>query len=104
MHIEVNTDHNIEANEGLTKHVEEVVQKAMSHFAGQVTRVEVHLKDENAGKSGAADKRCVMEARIANHQPLAATHDADNLHVAIDGAASKIKKAVESSLGKMGRK
>lgn len=104
MHIEVNTDHNIESKEGLVRHVEEVVGKAMNHFAGQVTRVEVHLKDENAGKSGAADKRCIMEARIANHQPLAASHDADNLHVAIDGAAEKIKRAVESALGKLNRK
>ncbi|MCB1138862.1 MAG: HPF/RaiA family ribosome-associated protein [Leptospiraceae bacterium] len=104
MHIEVNTDHNIESTEGLVLHVEQVVEKAMSHFAGQVTRVEVHLKDENAGKSGAADKRCIMEARVANHQPVAVTHDADNLHIAIEGAASKIKKAVESLLGKLNRK
>ncbi|MCB1166570.1 MAG: HPF/RaiA family ribosome-associated protein [Leptospiraceae bacterium] len=103
MHVEINTDNHIEGKEGLLTHVEDVVRKSMSHFSGQVTRVEVFLKDENAAKAGPQDKKCTMEARISSHQPLAVSYEADNLHTAIDGAADKLKRAVEHTLGKLHR-
>ena len=36
-------------------------------FSAHITRVEVHLGDENAGKRGSDDKRCMMEARLEGH-------------------------------------
>ena len=56
----------------------------------KVAPVEVHLHDANGHKSGSNDKHCLMEARIAGHQPLAVSHDADDLDAAISGAAEKL--------------
>ena len=51
MLIQVNTDHNIEGRETLATHVQGVVEDALSRFKDQITRVEVHLSDENSGKN-----------------------------------------------------
>lgn len=69
--------------------------------ASPITRVQIHLGDENAGKSGAADKRCVMEARPAGRQPVAVTHKAATLEEACDGAAEKLGNLLESKFGRL---
>jgi ribosomal subunit interface protein len=102
MQIQVRTDNNIDGHQDLIEHVESVVSHAMSHFGDQITRVEVHLKDENSTtKSGAVDKRCAMEARPAGMKPIAVTHHADNIHMAVEGAADKLKRSLEHTLGKL---
>lgn len=101
MQIQVNTDSNIENNEGLTSHIGTVVNGALSHFKEQVTRVEVHLSDVSGTKSGAADNRCLMEVRLHNHQPIAVTEQAATVHQAIHGAAEKLKRTVESTFGRL---
>ena len=104
MQIQINTDHNIESHEGLTDHVSDVVQDALSQVTGHITRIEVHLSDENGpGKeltTGSGDKRCMMEVRIEGRPPLAATAHAASVHQAIDGAAQKLARLVESTLGR----
>jgi len=104
MQIQINTDHNIESHEGLAAHVSDVVQDALSQLSGHITRVEVHLSDENGpGKeltTGLDDKRCMMEARIEGRPPLAVTAHAASVHQAIDGAAQKLARLVENTLGR----
>jgi len=83
--------------------VENTVSAALAHVHGTVTRVEVHLNDENGEKSGAADKRCMMEARVAGLNPIVVTDHADNLHQAIVHASSKLSKAVDHAVGKLNK-
>lgn len=101
MQIQVNTDDNIPGFDGLTQDVQTQVEAVLGRFSGQITRVEVHLSDTNAAKAGGADKRCMMEIRLAGQQPLAVTHMAANLPEAYRGAAEKAKSRVESTLGKL---
>lgn len=61
-----------------------------------VTRLEVHLSDQNGGKSGQRDKRCVMEARLEGRQPIAASDDATTLDQAVRGAADKLARLIDS--------
>jgi ribosome-associated translation inhibitor RaiA len=103
MQVRLNTDHNIEGREGLAAHIEGVVTTALSHFSQQITRVEVHLSDENGDKRGTHDKRCMMEARIEGHQPTAVTHHAATLDEAVGGAAGKLERSLESTLGRLHR-
>jgi ribosome-associated translation inhibitor RaiA len=102
MQIQTNTDHNIPGREALTAHVNKVLSNALSHFRERVTRVEVHLSDENGPKGGEADMRCAMEARLGNLQPIAITHAAATLHQAIGGAANKLARLVGHSLARLG--
>jgi len=101
MQIQINTDHNIEGREALAAHVSSVVEGALDRFSDQVTRVEVHLTDEVGHKSGKDDKRCVMEARIQGRQPIAVTHHAGSVHQAVDGAAVKLTRLLESTIGRL---
>lgn len=101
MQIQINTDHNIEGYEALAEHVTHVVEKALSKKSEHITRVEVHVSDENSNKSGLHDKRCMMEARLQGRAPLSVTHHAESLHQAIDGAAEKLVRVVNSTLDRM---
>ena len=105
MQIQINTDHNIDGHDGLTSHVTSVVQDALDQFSEHITRIEVHLADENGptkGQTGGQnDKRCMMEARLEGRPPLAVTAHAETLHQAIDGAADKLARLVEGTLGRL---
>lgn len=101
MQIQINTDHNIEGGEKLVAYVSGVVEGGLERFSDRITRVEIHLTDQNGAKSGEDDKRCVMEARIEGRQPIAVTHQAASLDQAVDGAAHKLTKLIESTLGRL---
>ncbi|MGE0769231.1 MAG: HPF/RaiA family ribosome-associated protein [Hyphomicrobiaceae bacterium] len=100
MHIEISTDNHIHGGD-LAAHVERVVGSALSPFASRITRIELHLTDENAGKGGADDKRCMIEARLEGRKPQAVSHSAETVEQAIKGAADKMKRALETTLGKL---
>lgn len=100
MQIQVNANHGITGGELLTQYVEELMSSVLDHHKDQVTRVEVHLADENGPKGGEDDLRCTMEVRIKGMQPLAVTQHASDIHQAIDGAAEKIQRAVNKAIEK----
>jgi ribosome-associated translation inhibitor RaiA len=102
MQVQVNTDNHVEGREKLIEHVEGVIRDAVDRFQNEVTHVEAHLGDVNSGeKSGADDMRCMFEARVAGLKTIAVKHQASSLHLAIEGAADKLTKALESALGKL---
>lgn len=100
MHVEVTTDKHVEGGDDLILAVQTEVATALARFDGQLTRVEVHLGDENAGKSGAADKRCMLEARPARQQPVAVTHYAATMEEARAGAIKKLRSVLETRFGR----
>lgn len=101
MQIQINTDKTIDRHNGLDEHVESVVKAAVARFGEQITRIEVHLSDDLSQKSADGNNRCMLEARITNYQPIAVTAHAVTLHQAIQGAADKLKRAVDSALGRL---
>ena len=101
MQVQVETDNHVEGREKLIEHVEGVIRDAVDRYEDQVTHVEAHLGDVNGGdKSGSDDMRCMFEARVAGLKNIAVKHQAESLHLAIEGAADKLTKALESALGK----
>lgn len=102
MQIQVNTDHNVESRDELISRVETQIRDSLGRFDRQVTRVEVHLNDTNANKAGDHDKRCMMEARVAGHQPIAVTELSGSLEQAITGAAKKLRRSLDHVLGRIG--
>lgn len=102
---QINTDSNIEGHDELVQQVEAVVRGALDRFSEQITRVEVHLSDENSDKKfGTDDKRCLLEARLAGLQLIAVSHQAATLEQAVDGAAEKLKRSLDSTLGRLGNR
>jgi ribosome-associated translation inhibitor RaiA len=102
MQVQVNTDRNIEGHEALAAQFSGVVESALNRLSDHITRVEVHLSDENSDKKGGNDNmRCMMEARLEGRQPIAVTHWAATLDQAVDGAAGKLSRRIASTIGRL---
>ena len=101
MQIQVYTDHTTDGRQAVIDHVQGVVEDAVSHFSDHITRVEVHLSDENGTKAGSDDKRCMMEARVEKRHPIAVTHHAATMDEAINGAAGKLKRSLSHDLERL---
>jgi ribosomal subunit interface protein len=99
MQVQVNTDANVEGREALVDHVEAEIDATLGRFGDRITRVEVHLSDNNAGKAGG--KKCLMEARLAGRQPVVVSDEHPILHEAISGAAKKLQSLLETMLGRL---
>jgi hypothetical protein len=100
MQVQINTDRHIEGHERLAAWANGVVAQALSRVSDRITRVEVHLSDENGDRSGQHDKQCVMEARLEGRQPIAVTHQAATMDQAVNGAAQKLNGVIESIIGR----
>jgi hypothetical protein len=103
MQVLLNTDHPAGDFDTLSTHVTAVVDEALMHHRDHITRVEVHLGDENGAKTSPADKRCMMEARLDGRQPIAVTHHADTVESAVHGAARSLAKAIDGVIGRTAR-
>jgi ribosome-associated translation inhibitor RaiA len=104
MQVQIHTDNHIEGTDAMAQWASSAVKTALERFAGQITRVEVHLSDENAGKKNTAESiQCTMEARLEGYQPLALKHLGANLNQAIEGAAEKMGRLIDSTLGRAAR-
>lgn len=101
MNIQVNTDHNIEGSAELNTYIADSLSSTFERFSVAITRIEVHLSDENAGKKGENDKRCLLEARLSNHQPVTVTHHSDTIYQAIDSASDKLLRSLDKIAAKL---
>jgi ribosomal subunit interface protein len=101
MKIQFNTDKNIAGTEMLETFVSKKISGALKHFVDKITRIEVHLSDQNADKGGADDIQCKIEARVAGIQPVTVVAKSESKEKAIDDAVDKMKAALTSITGKM---
>ncbi len=99
MQIQINTDKNIESSERLIEHFTETLNSTLGRFDEQITRLEVHLSDDNGPKGGTEDKKCVLEARLKGLNPIAVTSHADTLHKAVKAASEKLIHSMEKAIG-----
>ena len=101
MQVQINTDRNIEGHATRAAEVSHVVESALDRFSDQITQVEVHLSDENSDKKGGNDDiRCMIEAHLEGHRPLAVTDQAATVDEAVNGAVDKLSRLIESALGR----
>ena len=102
MRVQVNTDKNIQGDEALAARVEAAVTQSLGHLSAHITRLEVHLSDENGtDKTGGHDKRCMIEARVEGRQPTAVTCEAATVEEAVDGATDRLKSTLTSTLERL---
>lgn len=101
MQVQVHADSKIQGGESLAQWVTEEAQSRLARFRDSVTRLEVFLSDEDAGKSGANDKRCRLEARPAGRPAVSVTADADKLADAFTGATEKLIRLLDADAGRV---
>ncbi|GAB3390576.1 HPF/RaiA family ribosome-associated protein [Azotobacter armeniacus] len=101
MQIQVHSDNHIEGSARLVEWVSANVASKLERFNDELTRVVIHLNDENGEKAGSYDKRCQIEARPKGLQPISVTHKAGSLDLAVDGAIDKLGNALNHQYGKL---
>jgi len=104
MKIQFNTDKNIEGTAALETFVSKKINSGLKHLSDKVTRVEVHLSDQNADKEGSDDIQCKIEARIQGKQPVIVASKSESKEKAIDDAVEKMKARLGTIIGKMKNK
>ena len=100
MQIQLNTDKHVQGDDALGAWVEQQLRERLGRFGDAVTRIEVHLSDINGARAGGDDKRCKLEARLAGRQPVAVSHDAGKVADAMFGAADKLQRMMDATLGR----
>lgn len=101
MKIQLNTDKNIEGSENLNAYVSEKINNSLKNYDDKISRIEVHLSDQNADKRGTDDIQCKMEARIEGKQPIIVISKSSSKEKALDAAIDKLKATISSIVGKM---
>jgi ribosome-associated translation inhibitor RaiA len=101
MQIQINTDKNVSGSEELIASSTSLISGELGRFSQQITRVEVHLSDEDGNKQGVNDKRCLVEARLAGLKPIAVTDHANTHEQALIGAVDKLKTSLEKLTGRL---
>ncbi|WP_339838864.1 HPF/RaiA family ribosome-associated protein [uncultured Flavobacterium sp.] len=101
MKILFNTDKTISGDENQEDYFTSLIAEKLERFQSQLTRIEVHLKDENGKKEGLNDIHCVLEARIEGREPMAVSCEADTAKNAVSGAIDKLKTALDTVLGRL---
>jgi ribosome-associated translation inhibitor RaiA len=101
MEININTDNTIDRHQGLDQRVREAVESNIGRFGDHIRRVDVHLSNQNGQKHEDGDNYCMMEARVSGYEPVVVHAHAADLHLSISGAATKLKRALDSALGRL---
>jgi ribosomal subunit interface protein len=101
MQIQFNTDKTIDGHERMQIHFSQEISESFKRFEDKITRVEVHVGDENNEKFSIDDKRCMIEVRLAGKNPIAVTNHADTIEKAITGATDKMKKLLNTTFEKL---
>lgn len=101
MIIQFNTHDKIAGDEKHKNWVTALISEELKRFSDQITRVEVHLSDEDGPKESKGDKHCIIEARLEGLKPIAVTNNADTTEEAIEGAIVKLKTSLDTIIGRM---
>jgi ribosome-associated translation inhibitor RaiA len=97
MQVQFNSDSSIMGTENVAERIERQLRERLARFVQRLTRLEVHVRDDNARKGGAD------EARIAGEAPVSVTAHGDTVDAAARQAGSKLAKLLENHFGKADR-
>ena len=98
MQIHIHKPH-LDVSDQFEAHATTRVEEVLSPFKDWLTRVDVHLKDENSLKGG-LDTRCVIEARPRGLDPLAAEHTGGGIRDSFHSALDKLYRVLEHEQGR----
>ena len=102
MTIQFNSAHSVNANEKLKAPIIAILSEKLNRFSGHISRLDVHLSDENGNKEGFTDKRCLLEAHIDGAQPIITKNHANTYELAAEGAVSILKTSLNSAFERAG--
>jgi len=101
MKIQFNTDKTINGDENSQTFFTSQIAEELKRYQSHITRIEVHLSDENGKKEGVNDIRCLLETRLEGRQPIAVSCQDDTVELAVSGAIDKLKTTLKTVLGRI---
>ena len=101
MTIQINTDKSLTVHEMYHAQLKDLLSEELNRFDEHITRLEMHLSDENGNKESEDDKRCLLEARLKDRQPIAVSDVANTYDQAVNGAIDKLKTSLDTILGRL---
>jgi hypothetical protein len=101
MKIQINTGKNLTVHAEYGNELEALLKKELSRYSEHITRLEVHLSDENGTKESLNDKKCLLEARLEGRQPLAVSASSNTYDQAVNSAVGKLKALLDTIIGKL---
>ncbi len=104
MQIYVNTDSNVDGSDGPASWFQAEAANALARFEDRLTRIEIHLRDDSAGRHSSDDHRCLIEARPAGMDPVIVTEHADTVENALSGALDKLVSLLSSKFERLNDK
>lgn len=100
MQFQFNSDSSVMGTENVAERIEAMMREKLARFEDRLTRVEVHVSDENATKGGSDDKTCTVEARPRGGRPVGVTEHASKVDDAARKAANTMAQRLERIFGK----
>lgn len=89
------------SSEALDTRIRELLAGTLSHLGDRLTRIEVHLGDENAHKGGENDKRCMLEARPKGLDPVVVEVYGNDFYETVHEAAGKLRRVLTKTFEKL---
>ena len=103
MQFQFNTDHTVMGTENVAERIEAMMRAMFARFADRLTRIEVHVTDENGHKHGHDDKACTIEARPRGGRPIGVTEHGSKVDAVARKAAATMVQRLERVLGREAR-
>ncbi len=89
------------SSDALDQRIRDTLTQTLGHLADRLTRLEVHLGDENAAKQGPNDKRCLVEARPKGLDPIVVETFGSDYYDTVGEAAGKLRRALGRRFDKL---
>ena len=101
MNIQFNTDKTINGEERHQDFFTSKIAEELRRYQSEISRIGVHITDENGKKEGIKDIRCLLEARIEGKKPIVVSCQANNVELSVSGAIDKLKASLETVIGRI---
>ena len=103
MQVQFNSDSSVMGTENVAERIEAQLREKIGRFEDKLTRLEIHVRDENGSKGGGDDKVCVLEARVSGGAPVTVTAKSGDVDGAARAAGTKLAKLLRRKFGKDAR-
>ena len=103
MQVQFNSDSSVMGTENVAERIEAAVREKLARYEERLTRLEIHVRDENGAKGGADDKACTIEARPRGGKPVGVTEHGSTVDDAARKAAATLAQRLTRHFGKESR-
>ena len=101
MQVIINSDNQVDVDKDFVSHWQGEITYSLQRFSDWITRVEVHLTDENSkSKGGDDDIRCLLEARPADRKPVSVEVRGQSAEHALTDGISTLNRRLGTLLDK----